>query len=249
MVSGTALFDLSGYVAVVTGASRGIGNAIASGLAQAGARVFGLSRSVSINNSENFFYKTCDVTRVEVFKSRLDHIFKNEGRIDILVNAAGITLPAKMNESPIVSFRETIQTNLISVYECCQAVQPFMHKGARGSIVNVSSIGASLGFPGNPAYIASKGGVSALTRALAIDYGVFGIRVNNLVPGYVRTSMTEASYRSRTLRLDRERRTILGRYAEADEMVGAVIFLASEASSYVTGIDLVVDGGWIAKGL
>ena len=118
-----------------------------------------------------------------------------------------------------------------------------------GSIINITSIGAELGFPNNPAYIAAKGALKQLTRSLALDLGSFGIRVNNIGPGYFRTDMTKGSWNDPQLEEDRIRRTILGRWGEPDDLAGAVIFLASEASRYITGQDLYVDGGWLAKGL
>jgi len=189
-----SIFDLSGRIAVVTGASRGIGLAIASGLRDSGAIVIGIARSSGLKDI-GYQYRICDVTNPILFKKNIEEIYSDYGHIDILVNAAGITMPSGLNEKPSLLFQDTIQTNLTAVFECCSAVFPFMRMGGFGSIINVSSIGAMFGFPGNPAYIASKGGVSALTRALAIDYGVSGVRVNNLVPGYIRTSMTQKKLR------------------------------------------------------
>lgn len=250
MNSTLSLFDLSGRVAIVTGASRGIGNAIARGLAGAGATVFGLGRSpAEQGDTAAFLYRTCDVTDSAAFGSLVEDIFAGHGRIDVLVNAAGITLPAQAAGDPFAAFRQTIECNLTAVFECCRSVVPHMLRGGYGSIINVTSIGAALGFPGNPGYVASKGGLAALTRAFALDHGAQGLRVNNLVPGYVRTAMTEASYADPERRQARAARTMLGRWGEADELAGAAIFLASPASSYVTGTDLYVDGGWAAKGL
>lgn len=243
-------FRLDGRVAIVTGASRGIGNAIARGLSRAGAQVFGFARSPSPRDSgDGFSYLSCDVTDTSRFGQLVEQVFAEAGRIDVLVNAAGITLPTQAAEDPVATFRKTIECNLVAVFECCRRVAPLMTRGGYGSIVNVASIGASLGFPGNPGYVASKGGLAALTRALALDFGLQGIRVNNLVPGYIRTAMTEGSYGDPERRQAREARTILGRWGEAEELAGPAVFLASSASSYVTGTDLFVDGGWTVKGL
>jgi NAD(P)-dependent dehydrogenase (short-subunit alcohol dehydrogenase family) len=176
-------------------------------------------------------------------------IFNKTGRIDILVNAAGITLHADQDGNPASIFFKTIECNLGAPFECARSVLPFMINANYGSIINVTSIASSLGFPGNPGYVASKGGLAALTRSLAFDYGGYGVRVNNLVPGYVRTSMTAVSYSDAKSREIRATRTILGRWGEAKEIAAAAVFLASSASSYVTGTDLFVDGGWTAKGL
>jgi NAD(P)-dependent dehydrogenase (short-subunit alcohol dehydrogenase family) len=118
-----------------------------------------------------------------------------------------------------------------------------------GSIINITSIGAELGFPDNPAYVAAKGALKQLTRSLALDLGSFGIRVNNIGPGYFRTDMTNGSWNDPQLKEDRTRRTILGRWGQPEDLAGAVIFLASDASRYITGQDLYMDGGWLAKGL
>ena len=244
------LFRLDGRVAIVTGASRGIGNAIAQGLASAGAIVFGIGRSPELQSgSADFRYRTCDVTDSVAFSRLVKDIFAEQGRIDILVNAAGITLPVQVAGDPSSAFRQTIACNLTAVFDCCRQVITCMQQGGYGSIINVTSIGATLGFPGNPGYVASKGGLAALTRALALDYGTQGIRVNSLVPGYVRTAMTEGSYAHPERRQARAERTMLGRWGKPEELVGASIFLGSPASSYVTGTEIFVDGGWTAKGL
>lgn len=250
MSASTDIFRLDGRVAIVTGASRGIGHAIACGLAAAGAQVTGVGRSeVAQEGAAGFSYSACDVTSAATFFDLVQRVFVQAGRIDILVNAAGITVPAQAAQDPSAAFRQTLACNLTAVFDCCGAVLPHMQRGGYGSIINVTSIGAILGFPGNPGYVASKGGLAALTRALALDNGTQGIRVNSLVPGYIRTAMTQASHADPERREARAARTILGRWGEPQELAGAAIFLASPASSYVTGTELFVDGGWTAKGL
>ena len=124
-----------------------------------------------------------------------------------------------------------------------------MRLSGGGSIINITSIGSTLGFPGNPSYGASKGGLRVLTKALANDLGDENIRVNNLAPGYIRTDMTEISFKDERKNKARLQRMLLGRWGEITDLCGAAIFLASDASSHVTGTDLFVDGGWTAKGL
>lgn len=124
-----------------------------------------------------------------------------------------------------------------------------MKQGGGGSIVNVTSLGAHLGFPVNRTYQASKAALAQLTRAMAIDFGGWGVRVNSICPGYVATAMTRASYDDAEANRARAARTILGRWAIPDDLVGPCQFLLSDASAYVTGIELPVDGGWLAKGL
>lgn len=244
------LFGLENKVALVTGASRGIGQALAQGLQEAGACVYGIARS-SVHDGVvgAVQYRSCDVMDSVSLGNLIEAIVREKGRIDILVNAAGITLPAQFSETPAEAFRRTLDCNLTAVFEACRLVVPHMERMGGGSIVNVTSIGALLGFPGNPGYVASKGGLAAMTRGLALDYGPKGIRVNNLVPGYIHTAMTAASYEDPEKNLARASRTMLGRWGETQDLIGAAIFLASNASSYVTGSDLCVDGGWTAKGL
>lgn len=243
------LFRLDGLVTLVTGASRGIGQAIAQAAAQAGSTTYGIARSSPAANESAFVYRQCDVTDSHAVAKLMEEIFAQHGRIDILVNAAGITQPDQALADPSATFKRTLEYNLTAVFECCRLVAPYMVQGSYGSIINVTSIGAELGFPGNPGYVASKGGLAAMTRALALDFGANGIRVNNLVPGYVHTAMTDASYSDPERRAARAARTMLGRWGEPEDLMGAAIFLASRASSYVTGTDIFVDGGWTAKGL
>ena len=124
-----------------------------------------------------------------------------------------------------------------------------MKKRRNGSIIKITSINAEMGFPRNPAYAAAKGGLKMLGKALAKDWGIYGIKVNNLGPGYIKTDMTMRRFQNKKTRKQREERTLLGRWGEVDDLVGPCIFLASDASKYVTGLDLYVDGGWLANGL
>nr|WP_196770194.1 SDR family NAD(P)-dependent oxidoreductase [Pseudomonas mendocina] len=178
------LFKLDGRVALVTGASRGIGCAIARGLSEAGATVYGISRSGETEAQEGVFqYRQCDIQDKESFSRLLAELVETHGRLDILVNAAGITMPDQMEADPLATFQRTLDLNLTAAFACSYLALPYMLSGGYGSIINVTSIGAALGFPGNPGYVASKGGLAAMTRALARDYGARGIRVNNIVPG------------------------------------------------------------------
>ncbi|OEJ63841.1 2-deoxy-D-gluconate 3-dehydrogenase [Magnetovibrio blakemorei] len=241
------MFSLEGRVAIVTGASRGIGWALADGLARSGSKVLALARSKAADQCflDLVEYQSCDVTNTEALTHHIDTFVENCGRIDVLINAAGISLPGDIQDG----VEHTIKVNLIAPYRGIEAVARHMRAARSGSIINVTSLAAFQGFPNNPGYAAAKGGLSQLTRAMACDLGPFGVRVNNLVPGYIETDMTAASYKDQKINEQRCRNTMLERWGAPSDLVGAAVFLASDASSYMTGQDIVVDGGWLAKGL
>jgi len=244
------LFGLDGKVALVTGASRGIGRAIAIAFSEVGAIVVGVGRTnIQEMEKEPFSYQNCDITNIASVRDIVETIYGENQRIDILVNCAGITVPSGDSADQQANFRDSVATNLSAAFDMCSCVIPKMIKGEYGSIINVTSIAAGVALPGNPGYAASKGGLAALTRALALDFGEHGIRVNNLVPGYFPTDMTRKSYEDEDARRLRADRTMLSRWGDLDELVGAAIFLASPSSKYITGNDLFVDGGWSVKGL
>jgi NAD(P)-dependent dehydrogenase (short-subunit alcohol dehydrogenase family) len=245
-----SLFSLKGKTAIITGAgsSKGIGSDIALAFLKAGANITCVSRSEKpvIKELEKY-YTQCDISNFEKFNKVCTKTIDLYGGIDILVNAAAVSLPSDDFSDQFERFNKTVNINLTSTYKCCEIVSLLMSNG--GSIINITSIGAMTGFPDNPGYIASKGGLRALTKALAEDFSVKKIRVNNIAPGYIKTNMTKQSFEKLELYNARLDRMIIKRWGEVDDIVGAAIFLASNASSYVTGIDLVIDGGWLAKGL
>jgi len=241
------LFSVRKKIVIVTGASRGIGHRLATSFSQAGAEVIGIGRTNKIETQE-FNYYSIDTRKQNTFSDLCNNIYKNHGGINVLINAAGISLSVNSNKGDSYNeFAAILETNLTATFSCCNIVSSFMKKG--DTIINISSIGANLAFPNNPGYQASKGGLSSLTRSLAYDLSIKNIRVNNIVPGYIRTQMTQESFDDNKLRADRENRMLIKRWGETQDLVGAAIFLASDASRYTTGSDVYVDGGWSVKGI
>jgi len=245
------LFSLEGKTALLTGGGRGIGQAIASGLTKAGASVAIFEKNIEQNIlPDKIKIYTVDLVKHMDLEQHFNDFINDFGAINILINNAGITKSSPSENYSENDWKTTLDINLSSIFLMCQlAGRKMIQQEIGGSIINVTSIGGSQGFPNNPAYCASKGGVRQLTKALAHDWGKYGIRVNNLVPGYTHTPMNQKSWEDNNLRQERATHAMLGRWAEPEDMIGAAIFLASDASSYVTGSDLYVDGGWNAKGI
>jgi NAD(P)-dependent dehydrogenase (short-subunit alcohol dehydrogenase family) len=251
------LFSLEGRAAIVTGAARGNGRGIAAALARAGANVLlvdmlgaELAETEEALRAEKLSVKARagDLTREGEPAAVVDAAVDAFGRLDILVNNAGVTFGHELLDYPDELWKKTHDVNLKVPFDLARAAVPAIKAHGSGSIINITSLNAELGFPGNPAYVAFKGALKQLTKALAFDLGP-AIRVNAIGPGYFRTDMTRKSWGDEMMRQERSARTILGRWGVPDDLAGAVIFLASDASAYVTGIDLYVDGGWLAKGL
>jgi 2-deoxy-D-gluconate 3-dehydrogenase len=243
------MFSVDGHNVIITGGSRGIGLALAEGFSSAGANVIILD----INPPEvegNYNYINCDLGNQDYIQVVLDRIFSDGFIPKVLINCAAVTIPAPSHQYSDTDWRKSISVNLDGVFTLCREVGKIMiDSGISGSIINFTSIGAEQGFANNPGYAATKGAVKQLTKALAVEWGEYNIRVNNIVPGYTNTPMNSKSWNDPLLKKQRSEHTVLGRWANPSEMVGPTIFLASEASSYITGIDLVVDGGWLVKGM
>ena len=254
MMKKTDLFSLKNKVILITGAGRGIGKYLAEKMAEQGAIVFSIDKKFQKKVSKkvkNIFEIECDITDQPKFKKICSEIIKKKKRIDVLINNAGISMANKDPGKPYEKEKwdKTIEINLTSHFVCSQEVIKHMRKQKKGSIINITSINAELGFPRNPAYVASKGGLKMLGKALAKDWGKYGIRVNNLGPGYIKTSMTSKSHANKKTKKLRENQTMLGRWGDIEDLVGPCVFLASDSSKYITAQDLYVDGGWTSNGL
>lgn len=252
------LFSLQEKVALVTGATRGLGQAIAAALLRAGATVVlsGSNRERLAETARQFqaerlpaVESACDLSDVAQTARLAEFVLREQPRIDVLVNNAGVTFPHELLDYPDDAWQKTFRVNLEAPFQLARRLAPRMKEQGGGSIINITSIGAELGFPNNPAYVAAKGALKQLTKSMAFDLGSFGVRVNNLGPGYFHTDMANLSYNDPEKREARASRTLLGRWGEPEDLAGAVIFLASDASRYMTGQDLYIDGGWLAKGL
>jgi gluconate 5-dehydrogenase len=249
-------FALEDRVAIVTGASRGIGRAVALGLARAGADLVLAARSRGALDEtarevqalgRRAIGLPTDLARPEDITALREGAERAYGRVDVLVNNAGVNEAlVPTSDLSLEEWNRTLAVNLTAAFLCCRAVGPGMVSRGRGAIVNVGSIMADVGMPRALAYCVSKAGLAALTRSLAAEWARSGVRVNLVAPGFVDTEMVAAQREDEKARGYIEKRTLLRRFGTVDEIVGAVVYLASDASSYVTGTTLTVDGGWRA---
>lgn len=246
------LFALQGQLALITGSSTGIGYALAKGLGQAGAPIVlngrdpGRLREAAASltaDGLSVHQASFDVTRGEDVRAAIARVEAEVGPIGILINNAGIQRRMALEDFPEETWSEVIRTNLDSVFLVSQAVARHMIPRQHGAIINVCSVQSELGRPGIAPYTAAKGAVKMLTKGMAIDWGKHGIRVNGLGPGYFKTEMNAALVANESFSGWLTGRTPLGRWGEVDELVGAAVFVASKASSFVTGHVLYVDGG------
>jgi NAD(P)-dependent dehydrogenase (short-subunit alcohol dehydrogenase family) len=250
-------FRLDGRVAVVTGASSGIGVALAEGLAAAGARVAlaarrkdrleELAARLCAAGAEAHAF-ACDVALDDDVERLAAEVGARLGPAEVLVNNAGFGDPIPAEQEPIERFVASLEVNLVGTFRCAQRFGRDMLAAGRGSIVNVASILGVVGVGQIPqgSYTAAKGGVVNLTRELAAQWARRGVRVNALAPAWFHTEMTDQMFADERARKWIRNRTPMGRPGRLDELVGPLLFLASDASSYVTGHTLLVDGGWTA---
>ena len=249
-------FCLEGKTAIVTGASYGLGKAMAAGLAEAGADIVAVSRKLkNLENVkteiENIGKKVltveCDVSKLAQIKNLVDRTIDMFGRIDILINNAGITI---RKEAIIYSERDwdkVVDINLKGVFLCCREVGKIMIKQGKGKIINIASLMSFTGGITIPAYAASKGGVSQLTKALSNEWAKYNVNVNAIAPGYFDTPLTKSLIEDPVRYNEITSRIPMERWGKPEDLKGAAVFLASDASDYITGHILVVDGGWMGR--
>ncbi|MFC4671846.1 SDR family oxidoreductase [Seohaeicola nanhaiensis] len=250
------LFDLTGRRALVTGSSLGIGFALARGLTQAGAsvelnarnadRLAGAAESLRREGAE-VFELPFDATDHAAVRAAVEGFEAEHGAIDILVNNAGMQHRAPLEEFPPEAFEQLLQTNVASVFHVGQAVARHMIGRGAGKIINIASVQTALARPGIAPYTATKGAVANLTKGMATDWARNGLNCNAIAPGYFDTPLNAALVADPAFTEWLEKRTPAGRWGKVEELVGACIFLASDASAFVNGHTLFVDGGITAS--
>ncbi|UMZ30960.1 SDR family oxidoreductase [Priestia megaterium] len=249
------LFSLDGKVAAITGATRGIGRSMAIALAEAGSDIALLQQSKEFLGvkeeierlGRKCFIVNCDLENASEVSEAISSVVAYFGKLDILVNNAGI-----QRRSPAVDFAEedwdaVMNVNLKTVWLLCQQAGRQMLKQGSGKIINMASLLSYQGGITVPAYAAAKGGVAQLTKALSNEWAAKGVNVNGIVPGYIATDMNEALINDETRSRQIIERIPAGRWGQADDFKGAVVFLASDASAYIHGHLLAVDGGWLGR--
>ena len=226
---------------LITGGSKGIGKKIADHLSNIeNYNIINISRTK--NNNPKVQNYLCDISNYNDVKKT----FKKIKKVDVLINNSALT---RFSKNKVINFDKIIKTNLNGFFYCSYEAVKILKKQKNSSIINISSINGYQAFPNNPGYVSSKGAILSLTKSFALDYGKLNIRVNSISPGYINEGMSKKSFNNLKLRKQRTDRMIIKRWGNASDIFGAIEYLISDKSSYVTGQDFVIDGGWLSKGL
>jgi len=251
-----SLFDLDGRTALVTGSSQGIGLALARGLADAGATIVLNGRDATkltavagqlADEGHTVSILAFDATDHDAVKAAIDGFEADEGHIDILVNNAGMQFRAPLESFPADMFAKILNTNVTTVFNVGQACARHMIGRGEGKIINIASVQTELARPGIAPYTATKGAVGNLTKGMATDWAKYGLQCNAIAPGYFDTPLNEALVNDPEFSAWLKNRTPAGRWGKVEELVGACVFLSSNASSFINGHTLFVDGGITAS--
>ncbi|MDZ4686953.1 MAG: SDR family oxidoreductase [Planctomycetaceae bacterium] len=249
------LFKLDGRVALVTGATRGLGQAMAIGLAEAGADIATVSRGgVDAETrtavealGRRFWSLRADLGDPDSRRGLIDRIIADTGRVDILVNNAGIAQRHPPDEYPLVEFNLLMEVHLTAAFDLSQQVAPHMLRRGRGKIINIGSVMTYQGGFNIPAYAAAKHALAGLTKSLAVAWSSRGINVNCIAPGYFETMLAGGLQDDPVRGPQIMDRIPAGRWGQPEELAGTVVFLASDAANYLHGSVIVVDGGWLSR--
>jgi NAD(P)-dependent dehydrogenase (short-subunit alcohol dehydrogenase family) len=245
----SSLFDITGKVAVVTGAAGGIGQALVRGLSDCGAYVVGADlRDPADFPSINARFKRTDVTLESEVEALVEEACAHFGKIDIMIANAAIGGGARAEEETSQGWDRVMAVNAKGSFLCARGAARRMKDQGGGAIIQIASVLSFIGYPTAVAYTASKGAVAQMTRTLATEWARFDIRVNAIAPGFIRTPMNEAILKSEEYLRPVIAKIPLGRAGEPEEIVGTVVYLASDAGKFVTGSVIVVDGGELASG-
>lgn len=252
------MFNLDGKVALVTGGNGGIGLGMAEGLARAGARVVIAARNAQKSAAavdtlkalgSDAFALEADVTDEAAVAALFAEVGARCGRLDILINNAGINVRKPVEQLALDEWRQVLDTNLTSAFLCCRAAHPLLKAAGGGKVINIGSMMSIFGAPFAPAYGASKGGIVQLTKSMATAWAADNIQVNAILPGWIETALTDGA-RAQVQGLHERvvARTAAGRWGQPKDLAGTAVFLASAASDFVTGTAIPVDGGYSIAG-
>lgn len=257
MLPGIKLFDLTGRVAIITGGSKGLGSAMAEGLASAGANLLLTSRNqdeveataaqIQSDYGNKVIGMAADVTDPDQVAAMTERAIAEFGKIDILINNAGINIRGPIDDITLEEFQDVQNVNVTGPWLCVRSVVPHMKKAQYGKIINLASTLGLVGMSNRTPYTSSKGAMVQMTRALGLELCEYGITCNAICPGPFLTPMNEPFAETEEIKKFIVGAVAMNRWARMEEIQGAAIFLASDASSYMTGSMVTVDGGWTAR--